>query len=85
MTGISIRWTTGPIRPGRRNDDYWDQASFAQNSANAAATAQRTAWDQAMDSINLGVVPSSSVLAAAGIPLSWAQSMAASARWRIYN
>ena len=69
----------------QENDDYWDQASFAQNSANAASTAQRTAWDQAMDSINLGVVPSSSVLAAAGIPLSWAQSMAASARWRIYN
>ena len=59
-----------------------DQYDASQDSAHAATQAQQIAWQQAMDSIALGVVPSAEVLAAAGISTAWAYAMAMSALYR---
>lgn len=70
--------------------DYWmglasAEQRAAENAGSAQSAAQRTAWDQAMDSIALGVVPGADVLAAAGISAAWAQAMANAAKYKLYK
>lgn len=62
-----------------------DAQDAARDAQSAQSAAQRNAWQQAMDSIALGVVPASAILTAAGISPAWAQSMAAAARYKIYK
>lgn len=73
----------------QEQENYWNQAQqsqqYMQATASSQSQAQQHAWQQAMDSINLGVVPSAAVLQAAGISTAWAQAMANTARYRIYS
>lgn len=69
----------------RERSDAQAALDAAADKTSAAAAARNKAWDQAMDSIALGVVPSTAVLNAAGISAAWAQSMANMARFKIYK
>lgn len=60
------------------------QQELAAQHGDRQTAQQKTAWQQAMDSIALGVVPNTATLTAAGISPAWAQSMAAAARYKLY-